>query len=52
MTHSKLAPNNGNRTHSAEKLGISVRALQKKIALLRIQTERRGEEFYPQSSGA
>jgi two-component system response regulator HupR/HoxA len=33
----ELAKNNGNRTHSAEKLGISVRALQKKIVLLRIR---------------
>jgi two-component system response regulator HupR/HoxA len=33
----ELARNNGNRTHSAEKLGISVRALQKKIALLGIR---------------
>jgi DNA-binding NtrC family response regulator len=33
----ELARNNGNRTHSADKLGISVRALQKKIVLLRIR---------------
>jgi transcriptional regulator with PAS, ATPase and Fis domain len=33
----ELAKNDGNRTHSAEKLGISVRALQKKIVLLGIR---------------
>jgi transcriptional regulator with PAS, ATPase and Fis domain len=32
----ELVRNNGNRTHSAAKLGISVRALQKKIQLLGI----------------
>jgi transcriptional regulator with PAS, ATPase and Fis domain len=32
----ELTRNNGNRTHSAAKLGISVRALQKKIQLLDI----------------
>ncbi len=32
----ELIKNNGNRTHSAAKLGISVRALQKKINLLEI----------------
>ncbi len=33
----ELLRNNGNRTHSAAKLGISVRALQKKIHLLEIK---------------
>jgi len=33
----ELAKNSGNRTRSAEKLGISVRALQKKIVLLGIR---------------
>ncbi len=32
----ELLKNNGNRTHSASKLGISVRALQKKLHLLKI----------------
>ena len=35
----ELARNDGNRTHSAAKLGISVRALQKKILLLGIRDE-------------
>ncbi len=36
MITQELLKNNGNRTHSAAKLGISVRALQKKINLLEI----------------
>ena len=37
MITQELLKNNGNRTHSAAKLGISVRALQKKIHLLDIK---------------
>ncbi len=37
MITQELLKNNGNRTHSAAKLGISVRALQKKINLLEIK---------------